>query len=368
MRRGILRAVVAAAALLLVAPASALAQSTGGSFGGGSFGGGSFGGGSESSGSSASGSSSSGSSGGSDTSSGSDTSGSSGSDTSGSSGYGDDSATANGGGCGVSPGFAVAFALLFGFYLVVNPSKKRGFARGQAAAAEPGKLDVSALQLGIDWRARQAVQARLSELARTAQTDTPARLPELLRETVLLLQASRLSWLYAHVSNHQPMSPAEAERAFRDLGARARAEFRHELVRNADGALRARDTPDLQAHPHEGAGVVVVTLIVAAKRPIVDTLVTAGVESLDVLLDDLRAVAASGALAALEVVWSPAAENDRMSTAELEQHYPELEKLEEKAIAGRVFCAHCSGPYPMELLACPHCGAPVSKATRTPRA
>ena len=69
--------------------------------------------------------------------------------------------------------------------------------------------------------------------------------------------------------------------------------------------------------------------------------------------------------AGIEVVWSPAAEDDRMSTAELEQHYPELEKLDEKAIAGRVFCAHCSGPFPMELLACPHCGAPVSKATRS---
>lgn len=364
MRRGILRAVVAAAALLLVAPASALAQSTGGSFGGGSFGG--SGSGSSSYGGSSSGGSESSS--GSSSSSSSSSSGSSYHGGSSGSGYGDDSATANGGGCGVSPGFAVAFALLFAFYLVVNPSKKRGFTRGQAAAAEPGKLDVSALRLGIDWRARQAVQARLSELARAGQTDSPAQLAELLRETVVLLQASRLSWLYAHVANHQPMSPAEAERAFRDLASRARAEFRDELIRNADGALSARDTPDLQAHPHEGAGVVVVTLIVAAKRPIVDTLASAGVEFLDVLLEDLRAVAASGALAALEVVWSPAAEDDRMSTAELEQHYPELEKLDEKAIVGRVFCAHCSGPFPMELLACPHCGAPVSKATRTPRA
>ena len=348
MREGILRAAVAALCLL-VAPASAMAQSTGGSFGGGSFGGSSG-----SSGSSASSSSSS------------DTSGYSGSDTSSSTGYGD-GASASGGGCDVSPGFAVPFLLLFAIVMVMNASKKGGFAgeRARAAAARQAKLDVSAIQLGIDWRARRAVQARLSALARTGKTDSPARLAELLRETVLMLQEARLSWLYAHVSNHQPMSPAQAERAFRELASRARAEFRDELLRNVDGAFSARGTPDLKAHPNEGEGVVVVTLIVAAKRPIVDTLVTAGVESLDVLLDDLRAIAASGTLAALEVVWSPAAENDRMSTSELEQHYPELEQLDELAIAGRVFCAHCSGPFPMELLACPHCGAPVSSATRS---
>ena len=73
-------------------------------------------------------------------------------------------------------------------------------------------------------------------------------------------------------------------------------------------------------------------------------------------------------MVALEVVWSPAAENDRMSTAELEQFYPEMKLIDPNSIAGRVFCAYCNGPFPAELLNCPHCGAPAeaSKDRKTP--
>lgn len=77
------------------------------------------------------------------------------------------------------------------------------------------------------------------------------------------------------------------------------------------------------------------------------------------LLSALEDVANPASLAAVEIIWSPAAEEDRMSTAELEQRYPELRKIDETAIAGRVFCAYCRGPFAMELLECPHCGAPI---------
>jgi len=55
-------------------------------------------------------------------------------------------------------------------------------------------------------------------------------------------------------------------------------------------------------------------------------------------------------------VWSPAAEDDRMSSAELEVLYPELERVRGSMRVGRVYCDHCGGPYPAELLACAHRG------------
>ncbi len=66
-------------------------------------------------------------------------------------------------------------------------------------------------------------------------------------------------------------------------------------------------------------------------------------------------------MVALEVIWSPAAENDRMSSAELEVLYPELKKIDESTIAGRVFCGFCGGPFAAELLECTHCGAPLQR-------
>ena len=55
-----------------------------------------------------------------------------------------------------------------------------------------------------------------------------------------------------------------------------------------------------------------------------------------------------------------------MSTAELEAVYPHLQKIDERSIAGRVFCSYCRGPFAAELLTCPHCGAPAPGAEEQP--
>ena len=57
-----------------------------------------------------------------------------------------------------------------------------------------------------------------------------------------------------------------------------------------------------------------------------------------------------------------------MSTAELEQFYPDMRLIDPNSIAGRLFCTYCKGPFAMELLQCPHCGAPAeaSQDNRTP--
>ncbi|MBZ0116745.1 MAG: DUF1517 domain-containing protein, partial [Sandaracinaceae bacterium] len=61
---------------------------------------------------------------------------------------------------------------------------------------------------------------------------------------------------------------------------------------------------------------------------------------------------------ALEVVWSPSVEDDRMSSLELEAFYPEMQPLEGEPKLGRVVCDWCSAPYPAELARCPGCGGP----------
>ena len=75
------------------------------------------------------------------------------------------------------------------------------------------------------------------------------------------------------------------------------------------------------------------------------------------LLDGLSTLSPQEVVA-LEVVWTPADENDRMSSAELEARYPSLTKLPARPPAGRVFCAYCRGPFAAELPKCPHCGGP----------
>ena len=229
---------------------------------------------------------------------------------------------------------------------------------GQHGQRGWGQVDVSAIRLGIDWRARPALQAELERLAQSGRTSSQAGLAELLRETVLALRRCELSWLYCNIANYHPMSAPMAEGIFRQLGVDSRSRFTRELIRNADGSTSTMEAGPLSVKAHEGEGLVVVTLIVAAKREILDVAEIHDANRIKTLLDDLLAVATPHSLAAMEVIWSPAAEDDRMSTAELEAHYPQLDKIDERSIAGRVFCGYCRGPFAMELLNCPHCGAP----------
>ncbi|HKE16804.1 MAG TPA: DUF1517 domain-containing protein [Kofleriaceae bacterium] len=319
--------------------APAWSQSTGGSFGGGSF----------SSGSSSSSSSSSSSY----SSSGSSSWGSSG------------SSGSYGGGVGCTDGEFAVIMLVVGFTILmatisglVNRAKSPAVTPEGEMFGEP-RMHGSALELGLDWRARAELQAALARMATSGDTATEEGRARLLGETALALRRGELSWLYVGYQDLGWNQPSDAEVAFRKAAGGARARFRRELVRNAGGQVTTGAAPsDLSARRDEGPGLIVVTVIAVARRELRAIDDPRQAASIRAALEDRGAVGASE-LVAFEVVWSPAAEEDRMSSAELEQHYPELALIDPASIAGRVFCSYCSGPFPMELLKCPHCGAPV---------
>jgi uncharacterized membrane protein len=354
-KRWVLWALAAIAAFYLaIAAFPVLAQGTGGSFGGGSFGGGGGGG-------------SYGGGGGSY--------GGGGGSYGGSYGSGGYSGGYSGGGGGLSCGACgsipavVLFIIVAVIINVVRARARSSMSSSMGSYVAPshgarawGHVDISAIQIGIDWRARRELQAKLEHMARSGQTGSPAGLANLLRETVLNLRRAELSWLYCSVANYHPMSAAMAEGIFRQLGVDARSRFRQEVVRNVDGQKLESAAGEHAARAEEGEGVVVVTVVVAARREIMDLMQFDDASRIKALLDDFVAVANPHSLVAMEVIWSPAAENDRLSTAELEALYPHLKKIDERSIAGRIFCGYCRGPFAAELLKCPHCGAPAPRA------
>jgi uncharacterized membrane protein len=351
-----------AALTLLLGASTAQAQETGGSFGGGDWG--------DSSGSSDYGSSSSdyGSSSSSDYGSSSssdygsyDSSSSAGTSSgySGSGGSGSDAAAFT----GVFIAGLLILAMFVFAYLGPIITRLRGGRGGNKRAQLGGRLevavDVTRLQLGIDHRARKFVQDALMKLAKSGETKSKAGRRRLLEEAVRTLQAVEPAWLYAGANNARPMPPGKAREAFTQLADDARTSFRQELVRNVDGVATEAAAVGVSAKAHEGDGVVVVSVIVAARRDLFDPRVERPGE-ITALLQRLGTLQ-SRELVAFEVIWSPAAEQDRMSTAELEARYPALVSLG-GGLLGRVFCAYCAGPYTAELAKCPHCGAPSPSA------
>lgn len=340
----------AAGALLLAVAccgAPARAQDTGGSFGGGDFGGGGdVGGGSDVGGSSDFGSSSS-----------------------------DFGSSTDGSGAGSARSASGSDACMFGGFVLlilvavvissVRQWRKNAPGAPLEAARRPDDrdIDVSALMVALDARARPFVQKRLDELARAGDARSTGGLHRLLHETISVLRRSELAWTYLGVVSTKPLPRDEAEALFRRTAGDLRSRFRHELVRQDQGAITTAEAPAVRAREHEGEGLVVVSVVVAARTELPDVTTASDRAQTDALVRSIGAMPEPD-LVALEVVWSPAAEDDRMSSAELEALYPEMKLVRGADAFGRAFCRYCSGPFARELPRCPHCGAPSSESER----
>lgn len=357
---------VACVALTILCALPALparAQESGGSFGGSDFGGG--GGGGDFGGGGGGGGGWSGGGG-------SDWGGGGGG---GSWDFGSGSSTTGGGGGGdpgaAAIGFFIALAFVVVFVLIVQAQQKArrgmrmGIERGarQLLATVPASPQayVAALQLAIDWRERAAVQSVLERLAASGDLKTRAGLDRLLDETLGELgRRQHAIRLAAYFSEAFPSLPA-CEARFRQIAATERGRFQTELVRGeATGAVRDESGKWVAAQ-EEGLGFVVVTILVASRMTPLATgtrLDRAGLAA----IANAMAANTPATILALEVVWTPAAEEDRMSSAEMQVLFPHLRAVDPQASAGgapelgRVTCRYCGGVFAAELSACPQCG------------
>jgi len=163
---------------------------------------------------------------------------------------------------------------------------------------------------------------------------------------------------------------------FVEMGDTAESEAEGSFTRVADD-LRGRYTVEriqndirlaelaMQARAEEGEGLVVVSFLVALRGSLATPPLTPDRNGIALALQSLQF--SPDQLLALEVVWSPAQDTDRMSSAELEVVYPELRRLDAQAAYGRVTCGHCSAIYAAELGQCPSCGAPSPRSPQGPQ-
>lgn len=186
-------------------------------------------------------------------------------------------------------------------------------------------IDVQTLVLGLDATARPAVQGAMRRLAETGDTRSKEGLAALLREAVGVLLSHEASFTHAFVESTKPLAPDAARARFTDAVQRARSRFAVEVIRNADGTTSRREPPEL-APPVGEAGVVIVTVVLARTTEIADLVAHPGRAALRAALEDV-ARTGSSELVAMEVVWSPAEDADRVSVSVLEARHPEIRRL-----------------------------------------
>ncbi|MEM9804726.1 MAG: DUF1517 domain-containing protein [Cyanobacteria bacterium P01_D01_bin.56] len=191
---------------------------------------------------------------------------------------------------------------------------------GEVYSANP-TVSVARLQVGLLAKARH-LQDDLNQLATSADTSSSAGLTKVLQESTLSLLRHPEYWAYADTETvNTKLASAEVE--FNRLALMERSKFSREAVSNVNNQLSSSNTtaalPDSNQEPGE---YIVATLIVATQGK----LALPSVKSEQTVKDALNQIGAisSDALMAVEVLWTPQASGEILTSDEVIAQYPNL--------------------------------------------
>ena len=271
-----------------------------------------------------------------------------------------------GGGCDNSdPVIAIGFVVFALFMLVAvlasafKPASPL-YSKYQSDGGPPGVgVDVTVLRIGIDGRARKFVQSELARIAKIADTATVRGRVTMVREVALMLRRLRDAWVYGGAINEDLRPMDSQQTVFQHWVNDARERYREETIRNEAGVQTSTPASHYTPTSSEGAGLILISMIIAARRELFTVRSIDHGEDLRAALDGVGTLD-ENTLVAVEIVWQPSEDSDRMSSMELEAMYPPPQIVPiVGALVGKVFCNYCGGPFPAELVSCPHCGAPA---------
>jgi hypothetical protein len=200
-----------------------------------------------------------------------------------------------------------------------------------AIEASTGNVDVTVLRFGIDATPGKFVSSELGRLTKQIDATTEDGRSKLLREIGLTLRRVRAGWLYGGAVNEPMRSLGEAKAVF----------------------AKHIDDAKLHGESTAGSGIVVITIVVAARG---ELLTVDGIDA-----EHLRRALESAAYRdAADIIDIGIVATRCASVQELETQYPRPH-LVPLVAAGvdKTFCVYCGGPIPADLVGCPHCGAPA---------
>ena len=187
-------------------------------------------------------------------------------------------------------------------------------------------VTLNKIQVGLLAQARD-LQRDLNRIGAVADTGSTAGLTKVLQETTLALLRHPEYWVYASAASEQSRL-ASAEAKFNHLALTERSKFQAETLSNVKQELKQASTAtlvksdELTQAPGE---YILVTLLVAFQGKLSLPKVQSEPD-LRQALNQLGAVS-SDQLLALEVLWTPQAEGDTLTSDDLVAAYPDLKLL-----------------------------------------
>lgn len=219
------------------------------------------------------------------------------------------------------------FSLLIFFAIasfLVRSFRSAGIGDGEAYTPNP-TVSVARLQVGLLAKARH-LQDDLNRLATSADTSSSSGLAKVLQESTLSLLRHPEYWAYADTDTVQTKL-ASAEVEFNRLALMERSKFSHEAVSNVNNQLSETNNtalPDADS-PLPSGEYIIATVIVATQGKLALPSVNSE-QDLHKALNQIGAVP-SDSLMAVEVLWTPQASGETLTSDEVIAQYPNLKVM-----------------------------------------
>lgn len=227
-------------------------------------------------------------------------------------------------------GFGGLFSILI-FFAIAN-FLVRSFSNAQQSGygystASP-EVSVARLQVGLLADARN-LQADLNRIAESADTGSNEGLTQVLQEATLSLLRHPEYWVYASSDSRQARLES-AETEFNRLTLIERSKFSEESITNVNNQLRraseqARLTGSDSALAEAPGEYIIATLLVATQGKLKLPAVSSQ-QDLRRALSQIGSISSEDLLA-IEVLWTPQAEGETLSSDEVVAEYPNLTRL-----------------------------------------
>lgn len=210
-------------------------------------------------------------------------------------------------------------------FLVRSLSNASG---GETGYGTSSKVSVAQVQVGLLSNARE-LQSELNNLALTADTDSASGRATVVQEASLALLRNPEYWVYG-ASESQKTNIDSAEAKFNQLALSERSKFTTETLSNVDSVVRQAEAKNLAPSQEssaiqqtsESGEFIIATIIVG----VLGNLKLPEINDSEDLRQALQQIGGIGSdrLLAVEVLWTPQAKEDTLSTNDILAYYPNL--------------------------------------------
>lgn len=200
---------------------------------------------------------------------------------------------------------------------------------GEAGYGSSSKVSVAEVKVGLLANARE-LQPELNRLALTADTSTASGRATVLQEATLALLRHPEYWVYG-ATNSQKASLEAAEAKFNQFSLTERSKFTEETLSNVNSVIDDDSQKALGGATKDGAiqlkegdsGEYIVATVIVGATGNLDLPKINGTDDMRQALQQIGGLG-SDRLLAVEILWTPQAEGDTLSSDDILAYYPNL--------------------------------------------